>query len=216
MVKIYSPIKSRVVQFIERQKIKKEEFYLKTSIGSGNFKGKNAESELGGENIVKILTNYSDLNPEWLLTGKGNMINKPVPGTTANHSAEGIPLIPIEAMAGAASGDMQVMEYESERFVVPTFKGADYLISVRGSSMYPKYNSGDIVACKRLELGTFFQWNKVYVLDTVQGPLIKRVCPHDDPEHVQMVSDNKDYAPFKIHLSDIRALAIVMGVIRLE
>ena len=40
--------------------------------------------------------------------------------------------------------------------------------------MQPKYNSGDLVACRVVPLGTFFQWNKVYVLDTEQGALIKR------------------------------------------
>lgn len=127
-----------------------------------------------------------------------------------------IPLIPVEAMAGFASGDVQVMEFETKKFIVPTFKGADYLISVRGSSMYPKYNSGDIVACKNLPLDTFFQWNKVYVLDTEQGVLIKRVCKGSDESHVLIVSDNKSYDPFELHRQDIRTMAIVMGVIRLE
>ena len=127
-----------------------------------------------------------------------------------------IPLIPVEAMAGYGSGSMQVMEYEAERFLVPTFKGADYLIGVRGSSMSPKYNSGDIVACKHLAIDTFFQWNKVYVLDTIQGALIKRVCKGSDEDHVLIVSDNTKFDSFELHRSEIHAIAIVVGVIRLE
>ena len=120
-------------------------------------------------------------------------------------------------MAGAFSGDQQVMEYECERYVVPVFKGADFLISVKGSSMYPKYNSGDIVACKRLAMSDlFFQWNKVYVLDTDQGPLIKRVKPGSDKEHVTIVSDNERYEPFELSLDHIYHVALVIGVIRLE
>ena len=46
---------------------------------------------------------------------------------------KGIPLIPVEAMAGFGTGDVQIMEYETERFIVPTFKGSDYLIGVRDS-----------------------------------------------------------------------------------
>ena len=146
--------------------------------------------------------------------------SKPDPEVVA-HSAqgmgEGIPLIPISAMAGAFSGDQQVMEYECERYVVPAFKGADFLISVKGSSMYPKYNSGDIVACKRLAMSDlFFQWNKVYVLDTDQGPLIKRVKPGSDKEHVTIVSDNERYEPFELSLDHIYNVALVIGVIRLE
>lgn len=136
---------------------------------------------------------------------------------TAQHPNEGIPLIPISAMAGAFTGDQVVLEYECERFIVPTFKGAEFLISVRGSSMYPKYNSGDIVACKKVpKSGLFFQWNKVYVLDTEQGPLIKRVKPGSDDNHVLIVSDNPNYEPFELHLNSIYNVALVLGVIRLE
>jgi len=141
----------------------------------------------------------------------GSVVNKPGMAYT-----KVLPLIPLDAMAGYANGDTQVMDHESERFIVPTFKGADFLIAVRGSSMYPKYNSGDIVACKRLTIDAFFQWNKVYVLDTNQGALIKRVGKGQDHDHVLIISDNEKYEPFELSRADIHALAIVMGVIRLE
>ncbi len=164
-----------------------------------------------------------DIDLNWLLTGEGNMLrtesekeNIPV-AHPSDSPMEGIPLIPISAMAGAFTGEQSVLEYECERFVVPTFKGAEFLISVKGSSMYPKYNSGDIVACKRLPMDDiFFQWNKVYVLDTDQGPLIKRVKPGSDKEHVLIVSDNEHYEPFELPLDRIYHVALVIGVIRLE
>ncbi|MGL4908157.1 MAG: S24 family peptidase, partial [Bacteroidales bacterium] len=110
----------------------------------------------------------------------------------------------------------QVLEYECEKFIVPTFKGAEFLIPIKGSSMQPKYNSGDIVACKKLPIDTFFQWNKVYVLDTEQGALIKRIDKGCDDEHLLIVSDNPKYSSFQLHRSKIRSLAVVIGVIRLE
>ena len=135
----------------------------------------------------------------------------------ASSPTEGIPLIPIEAMAGALTTEQTVLDYECERYVVPAFKGADFLIHVKGMSMYPKYNSGDIVACKRVPMsGLFFQWNKVYVIDTDQGPLIKRIKPGCDKEHILIVSDNSDYDPFELPVSAIHTVALVIGVIRLE
>lgn len=167
------------------------------------------------------------INLDWLLTGEGNMLRAdkgekkkegdiPV-ARPASSPMEGIPLIPVSAMAGVFAGEQTVLEYECERFVIPTFKGAEFLISVKGSSMYPKYNSGDIVACKRLPMSDiFFQWNKVYVLDTDQGPLIKRIKPGSDKEHVLIVSDNERYEPFELPLDRIHHVALVIGVIRLE
>lgn len=165
------------------------------------------------------------INPAWLLTGKGEMIiaenkinaNQELPVAHLSESNEGIPLIPINAMAGAFTGDQSVMEYECDRYIIPSFKGADFLIGVKGSSMYPRYNSGDIVACKRLDIhDLFFQWNKVYVLDTDQGALIKRVKPGSDKEHILIVSDNKDYEPFELAIDHIYHIALVVGIIRVE
>lgn len=182
----------------------------------------------------RVFSLCEHINIDWLLTGRGSMLksettppmgdqdspkeedDRPVAIHTDNPK-EGIPLIPINAMAGAMMGEQTVMEYECERYVVPLFKGAEFLIPVKGSSMYPKYSSGDIVACKRIPMtDIFFQWNKVYVLDTNQGALIKRIKKGSDAEHILIVSDNKDYEPFELPIRCINNVAIVIGVIRLE
>ena len=134
----------------------------------------------------------------------------------ATGSEKGIPLIPLNAMAGAFAGEQVVLELECERYVVPAFKDAEFLITVKGSSMIPKYNSGDIVACKRMPLDTFFQWNKVYVLDTEQGPLIKRVKKGSSEDTLTIFSDNPSYEPFELPRTKIYHIALVVGVIRLE
>ena len=91
------------------------------------------------------------------------------------------------------------------------------MIRVSGSSMYPKYSNGDILACRRVHDVLFFQWGKIYVIDSSQGPLVKRVFQDEDPDRILLVSDNKEhYPPFSIPKSDIRSLSIVLGVIRLE
>lgn len=179
--------------------------------------------------IIYDIANLFEINIDWLITGRGKMLkeegqkspddvedDRPVAVHTDNPR-EGIPLIPLDAMAGALTGEQNVLEYECERYVVPAFKGADFLIPVKGLSMYPHYNSGDIVACQRVPLGDlFFQWNKVYVIDTRQGTLIKRIKPGSDKLHILIVSDNKDYDPFELPYTAINAVALVIGVIRLE
>ncbi len=129
----------------------------------------------------------------------------------------GIPLIPIEAMAGVLSGNStQVLEQECEHYNIPMFKGAEFLIRISGDSMQPKYYSGDIVACKRLPLDTFFQWNRVYVVDSEQGVIIKRVRRGCDDRHIIFVSDNTAYEPFELPLDKIYSIALVVGVVRAE
>ncbi len=208
--------KSNLLKYIEIKGIKKPDFYKKTGLSNG-FLDKN--ENISSQNIEIIISNYPDISIDWLVTGKGEMLknnDKPVAKQTDNPN-EGIPLIPIEAMAGALTCDKTILEYECDRYVVPMFKGADFLIPVKGSSMYPKYSSGDIVACQRISMNNlFFQWNKVYVIDTNQGALIKRIKPGHDENHILIVSDNEKYDPFELPYSAIHAVALVIGVIRLE
>lgn len=69
-------IKSRLLQFAKNQGLKKEDFYAKIGIDGANFRGKNALSDLGSEKIVSILTIFPELNPDWLLLEKGEMLRK--------------------------------------------------------------------------------------------------------------------------------------------
>jgi DNA-binding XRE family transcriptional regulator len=141
-------------------------------------------------------------------------------GAIREKQNKGIPLIDVGAavsLKNVKNPEIEVMELDNQQFVIPVFNGADFLVRVNGSSMYPKYNSGDIVACKKLVCDdVFFQWNKVYVIDTEQGTLIKRVDIAPDDDYIMIVSDNESYKPFLLHKSKINAVSIVMGVIRLE
>lgn len=176
-----------------------------------------------------VVENYPQYSADWLLSGKGNMLKSPSSPSTpiderstepAHHvpegSQEGIPLLPISAMAGAFTDDISVMEYECERYVIPAFKGADFLMQVSGDSMQPTYYSGDLVACQRIPLNDlFFQWNKTYVLDTLQGPLIKRIRRGSDEQHVLIVSDNPAYEPFELSKDQFHGVALVRGLVRI-
>lgn len=213
----FSTQKERILQFIDYKGISKNKFYIETGISNGVLDKK---SGLSMETIEKFYSTYPEINPEWLLTGKGNMFKEqndlPMAIPTYNPDEE-IPLIPSEAMGGVASGEISILELDCERYVIPMFKGADFLIPVKGSSMIPKYNSGDIVACKKVPMqDIFFQWNKVYVLDTNQGAIIKRVAKSEEKDCIKIVSENPNYEPFDLHLSQIYSIAIVIGVVRQE
>ncbi len=238
-----SLIKQNILRYLSEMGISQYEFYKLSGVTRGILQQNNGISE---DNISRFLAYAPDVSSDWLLTGRGEMMKtkekvispklvKTYPANNINYiaptaptgnpdeihpatsPAEGIPLIPINAMAGVLTGEVSILEYECERYVVPMFKGADFLISVKGSSMYPKYSSGDIVACQRVPMSDlFFQWNKVYIIDTDQGALIKRIKPGSDKEHVLIVSDNEKYDPFELPYSAIHAVALVIGVIRLE
>lgn len=208
-----------IYKYIDFKGLSAYEFSKNISISNGYLAKTKKNNGAVGEHIIeKIVSYYSDIDPEWLITGKGSMLRSTAPDKAATATPTGIPLIPIDAMAGFGSGDVQVMDYDTSHYVVPEFEElkADFMIRVKGSSMQPKYSSGDILACIKIPLDTFFQWNKVYVLDTIQGALVKRIWKSELKDHLHIKSDNESYKSFDLHISEINALAIVVGVIRLE
>ena len=184
----------------------------------------NKKTDIGSSLVMKIIDTYNDVNPEWLLTGKGAMMKDCISCDASDDFEENYnekkqlkPLVPLFAMAGQFPGESTVCDYDCEYYNIPGMDKADFLITVKGISMQPTYNSGDIVSCKRVNMDNcFFQWNRVYVLDTDQGPIIKRVKPGSDKEHILIVSDNDSYEPFELHLSQIYHIALVLGCIKLE
>lgn len=208
--------------------------YAEKTIGMSNgtlSKPFNAGTHIKTDTLEKFLNNYEDINHDWLLTGKGKMIidnnfkndsqtvvNEEESQYLSQSDLKGIPMIPIQAIAGWGIGDNQVMGYDAKRYLIPEFKEAeaDFMITVRGESMTPNYRSGDVIACKKISDQNFYQWNKVYVLDTDQGAMIKRVDESDDIDFIKCVSDNKDYKPFNLNKKEINSIAIVLGLIRLE
>lgn len=203
----------------------------KVTVDCGLSKGllgqaRTGKSDLGMKAIDKILTKYQDLNKTWLLTGSGEMLNSDTVGTPTNntnttHAREAIlPLHEhIEALAGVPSEDAAPSQYYSS-YIVPDFKrqGATDLIRIHGNSMLPRYNSGDIVGVMQIFEPQFIEWGRVYVLDTTQGVLIKRLFPdkHDDANYICHSDNTEEYPDFSIPKTEIRKIFKVVGSIKLE
>ena len=66
-------IKERIIQFIDSKGVTKEHFYNKIGMTSANFRGKAKETPINSTAIENILSEFPDLNLDWLITGKGEM-----------------------------------------------------------------------------------------------------------------------------------------------
>jgi phage repressor protein C with HTH and peptisase S24 domain len=136
----------------------------------------------------------------------------------AKKTDSGIPLIGLDVAAGFGTAEFSISDQDIQAlYVVPDFSNIDFMIRIKGNSMYPKYSSGDIIACRKIHDSKFIQWNKCYVIATIeQGLLVKRIRQGENLDHLLAVSDNKEYEPFEIPKDEITGIALVVGVIRLE
>lgn len=71
-------IKDRMFRYLEINQISKLKFCEITGISYGNVTGKAQKSEFGGEQITEILLKFPDINPDWLLLEKGEMLRSEV------------------------------------------------------------------------------------------------------------------------------------------
>ena len=74
---------------------------------------------------------------------------------------------------------------------------------------------GDILACRRVREARNIQWGKVYVIDSEEGTMVKRLKTSDDEECILCCSDNAEYDPIRIRKGEIRQIALV-GQHRIE
>ena len=61
----------RLLQFVEYKGISKYEFHKKNGLSNGFLDKSRA---IGTDKCARILENYPEINPEWLITGEGKMI----------------------------------------------------------------------------------------------------------------------------------------------
>lgn len=183
------------------------------------YKAIQKNTDIQSKWIVLIVENFPQYSPEWLLTGKGEMLKDDVE-IQEKREVNSIPLVSSTAIGGFGNNVSAFTDGDIKEFYrIPKFdnKKVDFMIEVEGSSMYPKYNSGDIVACRIIRESSFIQWYKVHVVATKeQGILIKRIEEGSCEDNLKMVSDNDKYKPFEVPKEEITGLAFVVGVIRLE
>lgn len=73
MDKILTSIKDRILQIADFKRVAKEKFFKELDFNYSNFKGNAKKSSLSADSLAKILTIHSDINPDWLIFGTGQI-----------------------------------------------------------------------------------------------------------------------------------------------
>lgn len=209
-------VKERLREYLKYKKISATEFGK--TIGVSAAFVNSIRVSIQPDKIESIALNYPDFNTGWLLTGEGEMlknnqsqsITTPVLESTFEYNE--VPLLPISAQGGSLNDfTMSIKDVDCEKIISP-IKGATFAITVTGDSMAPEYPSGSQILIKKINDRAFIEWGRVYVLDTCNGVIVKRIVPSNKEGCIQCISDNNPmvFAPFEVDLNDVFGIYRVM------
>ena len=185
------------------------------SIGASNGYVANTTKGIGNERLQKIIEKYSNLNPEWLLTGKGEMLrDHDVP--SADLAGKGAPYYAVDFIAGfdLVFNDQTVTP--DDHIYVPQYRNADCWVDVTGDSMAPLIANGDIVALKRVgDWKNNILGGEIYAIVTNQYRTIKKIrFVKGDDTKLALVPLNARYDTVIVSKKSIVALFQVLGAIK--
>lgn len=217
-------VKQRLIFFLEEKNISKTDFGNK--IGVSNAYVTSIRKSIQPDKIKSIALNYPDLNIDWLLTGKGEMLKPtevpPSETTRGGANRKKIPLYDTYSVGGTS------MIASNDPVTAPTewIDAGDWFIDATaamhhyGDSMI-EYPSGCILALKEINDKQLIIWGKNYVIETDEYRITKRLQRSKDPKYVIAYSTNEEkyqdgtliHQPIDIPKSAIRRLALVLGYV---
>lgn len=151
---------------------------------------------------VVVRENFPEANIDWLNYERGTMLLNEVPSIQISNIQ--VPLVPTYAIAGRLTDfTSQTSEIDCERILSPV-REASLAITISGDSMSPEYGNGSIIFLKRIDEKAFIEWGKTYVLDTINGVVVKNVFPcAADKDCVVCKSINPNYPDFEVQKKDV-------------
>lgn len=200
MEKNYTNIKERILYFAKNKGIAIEMFLSTIGMTYGSFKGKAKGGTLNSDAIANILTSYPDIDPEWLLTGKGEMLKANPLEMAINR---GVPYWNLPVSAGRSL--MDIIGANAPTGYIAGLPGADMaenIFPVTGTSMEPEILNGAIVGVRKMNNWETLNTERIYLIITRDDRMVKRIEYDLEKEDILWcVSPN--YPKFKIYKSDI-------------
>lgn len=211
--------KEKILQFLDYKGISKNKFYTTTGFSTGFLDSGNS---LGVDKLRIIIDKYPDFNPEWLLTGKGEMLrsecdSSAVSGSKfekrpyinynrlpavvtveSNEEEENILAVPAKLAAGYVGGGFMDASFVE---ALPTFRlpylrnGTFRCFEVQGCSMEEGIKDGDYFVGKFIDNIRNFGEGRIHalIIPELDSLLLKRVFRHPKDQNVIILrSDNNN------------------------
>lgn len=228
MDKVLPTIKERILLLADIKGIAKGKFLSDAGLNYNNFKGPAKNTHLLSDAVASLLNTYPDINPYWLLLGKGDILiatqneeesvvvyNEDMNSNTDVNVNQVIPLFDIQSVASLSSVFSRLIS-PVDYVCVPNLPNIDGAITMRGETMVPEVRSGDILLYRQVKDHTkrdniFF--GQMYLLSFIRDDqeqiTIKYIYEAEDSDYLRLVNKNSYYASIDIPFESIQAIAMI-------
>ncbi len=143
------------------------------------------------EKIISNLCRYFNVNEAFIRMGEGGMFLSDEAAEPTFFGANNIVLSAVHATAGDHISDEAVAQ-EDVRFGIPGLQGNLFAFNVKGNSMEPILQEGDMVFCRHVESPKYLRRNEIYAVYAEGQVRIKYVeMEHDAYEpQLKLLSHN--------------------------
>ena len=203
----------RLKEFIDANNLSIAAFEKSIGMSNASF-GKSLKNNgaIGSDKLENILSVYPDINPDWLLTGRGSMLKSEGKSPMGEQEAvlpakkNLIPFYDDVSTIGGLNDRVANTDPNSPSEWIDAgdwFPEATAAIRHYGDSMV-EYSSGSILALRRVNDQRLIMNGRNYVIETSEYRVTKQL--QDDGDHFMAYSTNREtypdgrqiHAPFSI------------------
>ena len=206
-------IKERTLEFIKHKNISVKEFENRCGLSNGYVTA--MRKGYGADKLNNVLTEFPELNRDWLLYNEGEMLNVTEVVEVTEH---GTPVYDLDVTCGEHS---RPIVFADEHIIghvnLPNVSPTAAIIRANGDSMEPHIHDGDWIAVREVKNMNVLYYGQVYVVITDELRLLKYLRRDEDEQHyVILRSENKNYDDIRLAKSEIRHLFIVENILSLH
>lgn len=197
-----------IYKYLDYKGITAYEISKQIGVSNGYLaKTRQNRGNVGGQVLEKIVIQCPEINPSWLLTGKGEMLLEGSEDTSKAEEpavayrkttpviteSKGVPYYDVDFIGGFdLVFDDQSIKPSFYIDFSPFNDDTDYWVNVSGDSMKPLISHGDIVALQKFEdWRDFVLYGEIYAIITSSFRTIKIMGKGTDKEHFGLIPYNK-------------------------
>lgn len=213
-----SMLSSRIRVARENKELDQGTLSKKVDVATRTLQRWEKGNQVPDSNYLMRLAKFTGVRPEWLLTGEGEMyLSQPSRSNIIpfqkDQLLKNVVLVDIPVLSSVPAGKTNAMFYPdyAERYVtVDNIKDRDaFALVVKGNSMSPRIENGDIVVISPREE---VRNGDICVVRVNEEDVLKKI--KIDEHHIHLIPLNPNFEPLTVRKRDVTFIWKVVKVVK--